>query len=95
MTKFLKSVSWRDPAEVKQAVEVLLPVWTDIDMDDVLELLGPGTVDSHVRAFAVCQLARADDDVRISTSCSSHLLMLDYFTGTRTLPPSAHPGPQI
>ena len=39
-------------------------MWTDIDMDDALELLGPGTVDSRVRAFAVRQLARADDDVR-------------------------------
>lgn len=63
MTKFLKSVTWRDPSEVKQAVEVLLPQWTDIEVDDALELLGPGTVDSRVRSFAVKQLARADDDV--------------------------------
>jgi phosphatidylinositol 3-kinase len=51
---------------VKQAVEVLLPTWTEIDTDDALELLGPGTVDSRVRAYAVRQLARADDDVRRS-----------------------------
>ncbi|KAF9520869.1 hypothetical protein BS47DRAFT_1370322 [Hydnum rufescens UP504] len=62
LTKFLKSVTWRDPSEVKQAVEVLLPMWTDIETDDALGLLGPGTVDSRVRAFAVRQLARADDD---------------------------------
>ncbi|KIJ52635.1 hypothetical protein M422DRAFT_243420 [Sphaerobolus stellatus SS14] len=62
LTKFLKSVTWRDPNEVKQAVEVLLPMWTDIDIDDALELLGPGTVDSRVRGFAVKQLQRADDD---------------------------------
>ncbi|KAF8220972.1 atypical/PIKK/PI3K protein kinase [Tricholoma matsutake] len=62
LTKFLKSVTWRDPSEVKQAVEELLPQWTEIDTDDALELLGPGTVDSRVRAFAVKQLARADDD---------------------------------
>ncbi|KAJ8078600.1 Phosphatidylinositol (PI) 3-kinase [Marasmius tenuissimus] len=62
LTKFLKSVTWRDPSEVKQAVEELLPQWTEIDVDDALELLGPGTVDSRVRAFAVRQLARADDD---------------------------------
>ncbi|KAF8515401.1 atypical/PIKK/PI3K protein kinase [Hysterangium stoloniferum] len=62
LTKFLKSVTWRDASEVKQAVEVLLPMWTDIDTDDALELLGPGTVDSRVRAFAVKQLKRADDD---------------------------------
>ncbi|EGN99051.1 hypothetical protein SERLA73DRAFT_54158 [Serpula lacrymans var. lacrymans S7.3] len=62
LTKFLKSVTWRDPSEVKQAVEELLPMWTEIDTDDALELLGPGTVDSRVRAFAVKQLSRADDD---------------------------------
>ncbi|KAH9971754.1 putative atypical/PIKK/PI3K protein kinase [Lactifluus volemus] len=62
LTKFVKSVTWRDPMEVKQAVEELLPMWTEIDTDDALELLGPGTVDSRVRAFAVKQLARADDD---------------------------------
>ncbi|KAH8100166.1 atypical/PIKK/PI3K protein kinase [Cristinia sonorae] len=62
LTKFLKSVTWRDPSEVKQAVEELLPQWTEIDIDDALELLGPGTVDSRVRAFAVKQLNRADDD---------------------------------
>lgn len=63
LTKFLKSVTWRDPSEVKQAVEELLPQWTEIDTDDALELLGPNTVDSRVRAFAVKQLSRADDDV--------------------------------
>jgi phosphatidylinositol 3-kinase len=39
-------------------------MWTEIDMDDALELLGPGTVDARVRAFAVRQLSRAEDDVR-------------------------------
>jgi phosphatidylinositol 3-kinase len=63
LTKFLKSVTWRDPSEVKQAVEELLPMWTEIDMDDALELLGPGTVDARVRAFAVRQLSRAEDEV--------------------------------
>ncbi|KAH9943716.1 atypical/PIKK/PI3K protein kinase [Amylocystis lapponica] len=62
LTKFLKSVTWRDPSEVKQAVEELLPQWTEIDTDDALELLGPNTLDSRVRAFAVKQLSRADDD---------------------------------
>ncbi|KAF5367144.1 hypothetical protein D9758_004029 [Tetrapyrgos nigripes] len=62
LTKFLKAVTWRDPSEVKQAVEELLPQWTEIDTDDALELLGPGTVDSRVRAFAVRQLTRADDE---------------------------------
>ncbi|KAI0027323.1 atypical/PIKK/PI3K protein kinase [Vararia minispora EC-137] len=62
LTKFLKSVTWRDPSEVKQAVEEILPQWTEIDMDDALELLGPSMVDSRVRAFAVKQLSRADDE---------------------------------
>ncbi|KAA1468918.1 atypical/PIKK/PI3K protein kinase [Dentipellis sp. KUC8613] len=62
LTKFLKSVTWRDMSEVKQAVEELLPQWTEIDTDDALELLGPSIVDSRVRAFAVKQLSRADDD---------------------------------
>ncbi|KAF8647050.1 hypothetical protein AX16_006887 [Volvariella volvacea WC 439] len=62
LTKFLKSVTWRDSSEVKQAVEELLPQWTEIDTDDALELLGPSTVDSRVRAFAVKQLSRADDE---------------------------------
>ncbi|KDQ59030.1 hypothetical protein JAAARDRAFT_33751 [Jaapia argillacea MUCL 33604] len=82
LTKFLKSVTWRDPGEVKQAVEELLPMWVGgggggggsngigqgdgdgkgIGTDDALELLGPGTVDSRVRAFAVRQLSRAPDD---------------------------------
>lgn len=69
LTKFLKSVTWRDPSEVKQAVEELLPQWTEIDIDDALELLGPNTVDSRVRAYAVKQLSRADDDVGFYHSC--------------------------
>ena len=68
LTKFLKSVTWRDPSEVKQAVEVLLPLWTDIEVDDALELLGPGTVDNRVRNFAVKQLSKADDEVSNRTS---------------------------
>ena len=51
---------------MKQAVEVLLPLWTEVATDDALELLGPNTVDSRVRSFAVKQLRRADDDVRTS-----------------------------
>jgi phosphatidylinositol 3-kinase len=66
LTKFLKSVTWRDPLEVKQAVEEILPQWTEIDMDDALELLGPSMVDSRVRAFAVKQLSRADDEARLA-----------------------------
>ncbi|TPX10633.1 uncharacterized protein E0L32_008367 [Thyridium curvatum] len=60
LTKFVKSVNWQDLSESKQAVQVL-GRWTDIDVDDALELLGP-TFDNHaVRAFAVERLRKADD----------------------------------
>ncbi|QRV89867.1 atypical/PIKK/PI3K kinase [Ceratobasidium sp. AG-Ba] len=62
LTKFLKAVTWKDASEVKQAVEVLLPMWTEVGTTDALELLGPSTVDSRVRSFAVKQLRRADDE---------------------------------
>ncbi|GAA5828167.1 hypothetical protein JCM5353_007814 [Sporobolomyces roseus] len=64
LTKFLKAVVWSDPGEAAQAVEVLLPMWTEIELDDALELLGPaeGFRNERVRAYAVRQLERADDD---------------------------------
>lgn len=61
LTKFVKSVNWQDQSESKQAVQVL-GKWSDVDVDDALELLGP-TFDNHaVRAYAVKRLHRADDD---------------------------------
>ncbi|KAK4173181.1 kinase-like domain-containing protein [Triangularia setosa] len=60
LTKFVKSVNWFDHAESKQAVQVL-GKWTDIDVDDALELLGPTFDNSAVRAFAVERLRKADD----------------------------------
>ncbi|CAD6575378.1 MAG: Phosphatidylinositol (PI) 3-kinase, partial [Cyphobasidiales sp. Tagirdzhanova-0007] len=64
LTKFLKSVRWSDRDEVKQAVDVLLPMWSEIEIGDALELLGPGEAfrDRRVRGFAVKQIARADDE---------------------------------
>lgn len=64
LTKFLKSVSWYDQSEAKQATEILMPMWSEIGMDDALELLGPGFKDGRVRAYAVRKLERADDEVR-------------------------------
>ncbi|CAO3673179.1 unnamed protein product [Umbelopsis vinacea] len=61
LTKFLKCVVWTDPTEVRQAVD-LLPLWADIDVDDALELLGKDFANRHVRAYAVSQLRKADDD---------------------------------
>ncbi|GAA5901956.1 hypothetical protein JCM8208_006648 [Rhodotorula glutinis] len=64
LTKFLKSVVWSDSGEATQAVETLLPMWSEVEMDDALELLGPaeGFRDRRVRAYAVKQLERADDE---------------------------------
>lgn len=94
LTKFLKSVSWRDSSEVKQAVEELLPMWTEIDTDDALELLGPGIIDSRVRGFAVKQLSRADDDVRRDLQ-GVQLLVKSRLAGIVTVLASTGAGSQI
>ncbi|PLW41324.1 hypothetical protein PCANC_17341 [Puccinia coronata f. sp. avenae] len=64
LTKFLKSVVWSDKGEVSQAIGTLLPIWSEISLDDALELLGPSEDyrEPRVKKFAVQQLARADDD---------------------------------
>lgn len=79
LTKFLKSVSWNDQGEAKQATEILMPMWSDIGMDDALELLGPGFRDARVRAYAVRMLERADDDVRL---CYVGYLLLAHQEGS-------------
>ena len=61
LTKFIKSVSWQDQNEVRQAIQIL-PKWTEIDVDDALELLGPTFNNAAVRAYAVDRLRKADDD---------------------------------
>ena len=61
LTKFVKSVSWNDPTEVRQAVQ-MLPKWTEIDVDDALELLGPQFDNPDVRTYAVDQLRKSSDD---------------------------------
>ncbi|KAJ5238865.1 Phosphatidylinositol 3-kinase [Penicillium chermesinum] len=61
LTKFVKSVNWRDDGESRQAVEIL-PKWTEIDVDDALELLGPTFDNQAVRSYAVERLRKADDD---------------------------------
>ncbi|KAI1764404.1 phosphatidylinositol 3-kinase [Hypoxylon sp. FL1150] len=60
LTKFVKSVNWQDQSESKQAIQVLSK-WTDIDVDDALELLGPTFDNRAVRAYAVQRLRKADD----------------------------------
>ncbi|KAI0476169.1 phosphatidylinositol 3 [Xylariaceae sp. FL0804] len=61
LTKFVKSVNWPDQSESKQAIQVL-GKWTDIEVDDALELLGPTFDNRAVRAYAVDRLRKADDD---------------------------------
>ncbi|KAL9130157.1 MAG: hypothetical protein Q9217_001592 [Psora testacea] len=61
LTKFVKSVSWQDQGEARQAVQ-LLPKWTEIDVDDALELLGPTFDNPAVRSYAVDRLRESDDD---------------------------------
>ncbi|KAH7316525.1 kinase-like domain-containing protein [Stachybotrys elegans] len=60
LTKFVKSVNWSDQSESKQAIQVL-GRWTEIDIDDALELLGPSFDNSAVRSYAVHRLRKADD----------------------------------
>ena len=61
LTKFVKSVNWQDSSEPKQAVQILAK-WTEIDVDDALELLGPTFDNPAVRAYAVDRLRKSDDD---------------------------------
>ncbi|KAK2786758.1 Phosphatidylinositol (PI) 3-kinase [Emmonsiellopsis sp. PD_33] len=61
LTKFVKSVNWQDSGEARQAVEIL-PKWTEIDVDDALELLGPTFDNPDVRAYAVDRLRKSDDE---------------------------------
>ena len=61
LTKFVKSVAWHDQTEARQAVQ-LLPKWTEIDVDDALELLGPTFDNPAVRAYAVDRLRESDDE---------------------------------
>lgn len=61
LTKLVKSVNWNEAPESRQAI-ALLPKWAEIDVDDALELLGPGVRNPAVRAYAVDRLRKADDD---------------------------------
>ncbi|KAI9795851.1 MAG: Phosphatidylinositol (PI) 3-kinase [Piccolia ochrophora] len=61
LTKFVKSVAWHDQGEARQAVQII-PKWTEIDVDDALELLGPTFDNPAVRAYAVNRLRKADDE---------------------------------
>lgn len=61
LTKFLKGVNWKLSGEAKQAIE-LLGKWVPPDVDDALELLGPGFTQPEVRRYAVERLGLASDE---------------------------------
>lgn len=61
VTKFLRCVSWSDVGESKQALE-LLGEWGPIVLADALELLSSSFPHEGVRAYAVKQLASADQE---------------------------------
>jgi phosphatidylinositol 3-kinase len=61
LTKFVKSVNWQDQSESRQAVQILAK-WTEVDVDDALELLGPTFDNPAVRAYAVDRLRKANDE---------------------------------
>lgn len=61
LTKFVKSVSWQDKSESVEAVKILKK-WTEVDVDDALELLGPTFDNPEVRKYAVDRLRKSDDD---------------------------------
>nr|POF17127.1 phosphatidylinositol 3-kinase vps34 [Quercus suber] len=65
LTKLVKSVNWNEATESRQAI-TLLPRWVQIDVDDALELLGPGVQNAAVRAYAVDRLRKADDEELLS-----------------------------
>ena len=78
---------WSDPTEVKQATE-LLSRWTEVDVDDALELLGPTFKNKAVRAYAVERLRKADDDV-LPNLCAGLII------GTVVVLVTAGPGAEI
>jgi phosphatidylinositol 3-kinase len=62
LTKFVKAVNWLENSEATDATKMLHRFWTEVDVDDALELLGPTFDNPEVRKFAVNRLGKADDD---------------------------------
>ncbi|KNZ44200.1 hypothetical protein VP01_941g20 [Puccinia sorghi] len=99
LTKFLKSVVWSDKGEVSQAIGTLLPIWSEISLDDALELLGPSEDyrEPRVKQFAVQQLARAEDDelvlylLQLVQALKFDLSPSVGFDNHKTSPPGAPP----
>jgi hypothetical protein len=65
-------------------------------MDDALEMLGPGFEDGRVRAFAVQQLARADDEVGpYLISLSRKSVLTAWQIGIAIIPVTTGTGSQV
>ena len=62
LTKFVRSVNW-DVADEKKEAEKIIKSWANINIYDVLELLGPDFKQSFVRKHAVSRLRDCTDDV--------------------------------
>eukprot|EP00053_Salpingoeca_punica_P017396 m.167592 g.167592 ORF g.167592 m.167592 type:complete len:821 (+) comp17196_c0_seq2:270-2732(+) len=65
LTKFLRSVKFDEKEEACRAID-LMQKWEPIDVDDALELLSPSFQNPSVRAYALLQLEKADDDELLS-----------------------------
>nr|XP_022907731.1 phosphatidylinositol 3-kinase catalytic subunit type 3 isoform X2 [Onthophagus taurus] len=61
LTKFLKCINWGQSGEVKQAL-AMLDIWSPMDVEDALELLGPSFTHSAVRRYAISRLQEAPDE---------------------------------
>ena len=65
LSKFLKCVNWEQSSESQQALELMMR-WAPIDPNQALELLGPSFTHPAVRAYAVCRLQQAPDEVGVA-----------------------------
>ena len=91
LTKLLKCVDWADSREVQQA-ESLVHQWVEVDVQDLLELLGGTFVGAAawVRAFAVVGLRdRASDEQLLSYLLS--LVQALQYERQNNQPPSEGP----
>lgn len=60
LTKLLQSTNMAEDSERAEALE-LMDTWSEIDIDDAIELLGPSFKSISVRSYAVNRLKKASD----------------------------------
>ncbi|AMD21116.1 HEL165Wp [Eremothecium sinecaudum] len=61
LTKLLQSTNLAEESERKEVLD-LIDVWSEIDIDDAIELLGPVYKNLSVRSYAVNRLKKASDE---------------------------------